>query len=79
LIQATNLRAIPSMMDGLKPGQRKILYCCFKRNLIAREIKVASLAGYVIDQAAYHHGEAALCGTVVAMAQNYVGGFCSCT
>ena len=26
-------RSIPSMVDGLKPGQRKILYCCFKRNL----------------------------------------------
>ena len=21
------------MVDGLKPGQRKILFCCFKRNL----------------------------------------------
>lgn len=26
-------RSIPSVMDGLKPGQRKILFCCFKRNL----------------------------------------------
>lgn len=26
-------RSIPSMLDGLKPGQRKILFCCFKRNL----------------------------------------------
>jgi DNA topoisomerase II len=26
-------RSIPSMLDGLKPGQRKILYSCFKRNL----------------------------------------------
>eukprot|EP00897_Mesotaenium_endlicherianum_P007582 jgi/Mesen1/6852/ME000351S05970 len=30
---ADNLRSIPSVMDGLKPGQRKILFCCFKRNL----------------------------------------------
>ncbi|KAH7527912.1 hypothetical protein FEM48_Zijuj05G0016600 [Ziziphus jujuba var. spinosa] len=25
-------RSIPSMVDGLKPGQRKILFCSFKRN-----------------------------------------------
>ena len=28
---ADNQRSIPSMVDGLKPGQRKILYGCFKR------------------------------------------------
>ena len=32
-------RSIPSMVDGLKPGQRKILFACFKRNL-KKEIKV---------------------------------------
>ncbi|CAI5499015.1 unnamed protein product [Closterium sp. Naga37s-1] len=30
---ADNLRSIPSVMDGLKPGQRKILFSCFKRKL----------------------------------------------
>jgi DNA topoisomerase-2 len=34
---------------------------------------VASLAGYVIEQTAYHHGEQSLAGTIIAMAQNYVG------
>lgn len=28
-----NIRSIPSIIDGLKPSQRKILYACFKRNL----------------------------------------------
>jgi hypothetical protein len=32
-------RSIPSMVDGLKPGQRKILFCCFKRNLV-KDVKV---------------------------------------
>jgi DNA topoisomerase-2 len=32
-------RSIPSMLDGLKPGQRKILFACFKRNL-KKDIKV---------------------------------------
>lgn len=69
---ADNIRSIPSVMDGFKPGQRKILFACFKRNL-KDEIKVAQLAGYVSEHAAYHHGEQSLCGTVVNMAQNYVG------
>jgi hypothetical protein len=29
----------PSMVDGLKPGQRKVLFCSFKKNLV-EEIKV---------------------------------------
>jgi DNA topoisomerase-2 len=32
-------RSIPSMVDGFKPGQRKILFCSFKRNLV-KETKV---------------------------------------
>lgn len=32
-------RSIPSMVDGLKPGQRKILFCSFKRNFV-KEAKV---------------------------------------
>ncbi len=37
--RADNSRSIPCTVDGLKPGQRKILYACFKRNLKS-EIKV---------------------------------------
>jgi len=65
-------RSIPSLVDGLKPGQRKILFSCFKRNL-KREIKVAQLAGYVSEHSAYHHGEASLVGTIVGMAANFAG------
>ena len=69
---ADNLRSLPHIMDGLKPSQRKILFGCFKRGLRS-EIKVAQLAGYVSEHAAYHHGETSLCGTIVGMAQNFVG------
>lgn len=65
-------RSIPSVVDGLKPSQRKILYSCFKRNLI-KEIKVSQLAGYVSENAAYHHGEASLHGAIICMAQDFVG------
>ncbi len=69
---ADNIRSIPHVMDGLKPSQRKILWACLKRNLTS-EIKVAQLAGYVSEHAAYHHGEASLNGAIVGMAQNFVG------
>jgi len=69
---ADNLRSLPHVMDGLKPSQRKILFCCLKRGL-RTEIKVAQLAGYVSEHAAYHHGEASLNSTITGMAQNFVG------
>ena len=65
-------RSIPSMMDGLKTSQRKILYAAFKRNL-TQEIRVAQFAGYVSEHTGYHHGEASLNETIVGMAQTFVG------
>jgi DNA topoisomerase-2 len=66
------VRSIPSVCDGFKVSQRKIIHCCLKRNL-TREIKVAQLAGYVSEHAAYHHGEASLNATIVGLAQDFVG------
>lgn len=65
-------RSIPSMVDGLKPGQRKILFCSFKRNF-TKEAKVAQFSGYVSEHSAYHHGEQSLASTIIGMAQDYVG------
>ncbi|CAK9047877.1 DNA topoisomerase 2-alpha (DNA topoisomerase II [Durusdinium trenchii] len=70
--KANVARAIPSMVDGFKPSQRKVLFGCFKRNL-KNDVKVAQLVGYVSEQAAYHHGEASLSETIVGMAQDFVG------
>ena len=67
-----NSRSIPSICDGLKTSQRKIMFSCFKRNLMGKEIKVAQLAGYVSEVSGYHHGEASLNGAIVNLAQNYV-------
>merc|ERR1719508_126095 len=68
-----NERSIPSLVDGFKPGQRKVIFTCLKRNLHKKEIKVAQLAGSVAEVSAYHHGEASLMGTIINLAQNYVG------
>ncbi|KAL8625295.1 hypothetical protein ACOMHN_030053 [Nucella lapillus] len=70
---ADNVRSIPSLMDGLKPGQRKVIFTCIKRNLTQKELKVAQLAGSVAEQSAYHHGEGSLMSTIINLAQNFVG------
>eukprot|EP01084_Bolivina_argentea_P113088 201633_1 len=66
-------RSVPSIFDGLKPGQRKILYCCFLKNNLKTELRVAQLGGYVSEKSAYHHGEQSLYQTIIGMAQDYVG------
>ena len=65
-------RSIPNGVDGLKTGQRKILFTCFIRNLV-QEIKVAQLGGSVSEKSKYHHGEQSLYGTIINMAQDFVG------
>ncbi|KIK51259.1 hypothetical protein GYMLUDRAFT_982397 [Collybiopsis luxurians FD-317 M1] len=57
---ADNVRSIPSVADGLKPGQRKIIWACFKRNL-KKEIK-----GHAT------HCDMSLTQTIVALAQDFV-------
>lgn len=72
------MRSIPNIIDGLKPSQRKILFGCLKKNLFKKadksgEIKVAQLSGYISEVSGYHHGEESLQGTIVKMAQDFVG------
>lgn len=69
---ADNMRSIPSVVDGLKPGQRKVLFTCFKRNL-KKDTKVVELAGSVSGLTAYQHGETSLQSTIVGLAQTFVG------
>ena len=70
--QYDNRRSIPSMVDGLKPSQRKVLFTCLKKNL-REEAKVAQLAALVASETAYAHGETSLQGTIIGMAQDFVG------
>lgn len=67
-----NIRSIPSMVDGLKPSQRKVLYAAFKKKLNS-DIKVAQFVGYISEHTAYHHGEISLAKTIIGMAQDHVG------
>ncbi|XP_024174407.1 DNA topoisomerase 2 [Rosa chinensis] len=74
-------RSIPSMVDGLKPHQRKVLFSSFKRDDFIKEEIVANFANYVAEHSAcpvcepsaYHHDEQSLDSTIIEMAQAYVG------
>lgn len=66
-------RSLPSVVDGLKESQRKIVYAAKIRPRPDEEIRVAQMAAYVSQVSAYHHGEASLQGAIVGMAQTYVG------
>ena len=67
-----NARSIPSLCDGFKPSQRKVLHYMLKKN-ITDVIKVAQLSGYVSAECAYHHGEVSLQGAIINMCQDYTG------
>jgi hypothetical protein len=56
---ADNVRSIPSAADGLKPGQRKVIWACFKRKL-KKEIKVIPTLSHRRSQRLfiYHPGRA---------------------
>lgn len=66
------IRSIPCICDGLKPSQRKVLYTMFKKKY-TKEVKVAQLGASVAETTSYHHGEASLYGTIINMAQDFIG------
>lgn len=66
-------RAIPSVIDGFKPTQRKIIHISNQlwKNGNEKTKKVFQLAGVVADQAYYHHGNASLENAIITMAQRF--------
>lgn len=67
-----NARSIPSIIDGLKPSQRKIIHVVLNKNII-NEIKVSQLGGKVAELTEYKHGESSLYETIIKLANDYVG------
>jgi DNA topoisomerase-2 len=66
-------RAIPSVIDGFKPSQRKIAFIANKifKSSNDKPLKVFQLAGRIAADAFYHHGNASLESTIIAMAQTF--------
>eukprot|EP00756_Hemistasia_phaeocysticola_P006951 Hpha_TRINITY_DN14062_c2_g1::TRINITY_DN14062_c2_g1_i1::g.43869::m.43869/K03164/TOP2; DNA topoisomerase II len=64
-------RGIPSVVDGLKPSQRKVLFACKQGS--SGSMRVAQLGGIVSQLACYHHGESSLHDTIIRMAQDFPG------
>ena len=65
-----NERSIPCLMDGFKPGQRKVFFTCLN---LFDEVNVLELAGMVTTKTRYLHGQPSLIGSIVGLAHNYVG------
>lgn len=61
-------RAIPYLQDGLKPGQRRILFTLYK-NQSKGLMKVSSATGLVLTL--HPHGPASVETTIVNLAQDY--------
>ena len=65
-------RALPDVRDGMKPGQRRIIYAMYEDHLTHDKPfrKSATTVGNVLGR--YHpHGDAAVYGTMVRMAQDF--------
>lgn len=72
VLYALENRALPSIVDGLKVGARKILHAAFnggcKNN---KTIKVLNLVGDVYNLTLYQHGDASLYTTIFTLAQDF--------
>jgi len=66
-------RAIPSLVDGFKPSQRKVIHVS---NLTWRTgnekvLKIFQLSGKVASEVFYHHGDSSLNSSIINMAQKF--------
>lgn len=66
-------RAIPSVIDGFKPTQRKIIYVANKvwKSGSEKPVKVFQLGGRIAADAHYHHGDTSLNSAIIGMAQSF--------
>lgn len=66
-------RAIPSVIDGFKPTQRKVIFVANRawRTGNEKPMKIFQLAGRVAADAFYHHGDGSLNSAIIGMAQKF--------
>ncbi len=66
-------RAIPSLVDGFKPSQRKVIHVSNLTWKTGSEkvLKIFQLSGKVASEVFYHHGDASLNAAIINMAQKF--------
>lgn len=64
-------RALPSIIDGLKPGARKIMHAAFSVLKGGKEQKFFDVVGAAYSKSQYHHGDASLVSTIMTLATDY--------
>ena len=66
-------RALPSLIDGFKPSQRKILHVAntIWRTGTEKTLKVYQLSGKVASECQYHHGDQSLSASIINMVQKF--------
>ena len=66
-------RAIPSVIDGFKAGQRKVVQASSQVWKTGNEkaLKIFQLSGIVASNMMYHHGSSSLDSTIITMAQKF--------
>lgn len=65
-------RAIPSLIDGLKPSQRKALYTALRHCKMV-SIKTSALTGYCMAVAHYNHGNTSMDSAIANLTQDFPG------
>lgn len=70
-------RTIPSMIDGLKPGARRLMYTLYKYYSRKEMNKVAEIGGRVLGL--HPHGDTSVVDTLVALGQPFSNNACLIT
>lgn len=65
-------RSIPTMFDGLKSGERKILFTAFKIDL-TELTPLDEFSSLVSQHSAYHHSRKCISNVIIRMAQDFIG------
>lgn len=65
-------RALPSLIDGLKTGARKIMHAAFNGSLKnGGNKKLLNLSGDVLNLSLFQHGDSSLNGTIITLSQPF--------
>jgi len=66
-------RALPSVIDGFKPTQRKITHgsTMIWKTGTEKSLKVFQLSGFIANKCFYHHGSTSLENGIITMAQKF--------